>query len=92
MAIYVDRIRTYPSGLWCHMATDGPLEELHRFAEDMGLPRTGLQRHRLVPHYDLRPSGRERAVALGAIEVPSKELLRRTRRDRSPLAAPGPSR
>jgi hypothetical protein len=79
--IYVDSIRRYPSGPWCHMATDGPLEELYSFAERMGLSRSRLQHHRLVPHYDLRPSGRERAIALGAVEVSSKELLRRTRRD-----------
>ncbi len=87
MTIYVDAIRQYPSGLWCHMATDGPIEELHRFAERMGLSRSRLQHHRLVPHYDLRPLGRERAIALGAIEVSSKELLRRTRRDWSSLAS-----
>ncbi len=87
MTIYVDTIRRYPSGLWCHMATDGPIEELHRFAERMGLSQSWLQHHRLVPHYDLRPAGRERAIALGAIAVSSKELLRRTRRDRSLLAS-----
>lgn len=87
MTIYVDTIRRYPSGLWCHMATDGPIEELKRFAEMLEISRSRLQHHRLVPHYDLRPLVRERAIALGAIEVPSKELLRRTRRDRSSLAS-----
>ena len=87
MAIYVDTIRRYPSGLWCHMATDGSIEELHRLAEKIGLSRSRLQHHRLVPHYDLRPSVRERATTLGAIEVSSKELLRRTRQDRSSLAS-----
>ena len=87
MTIYVDTIRHYSSGLWCHMATDGSIEELQRFAERMGFSRSRLQHHRLVPHYDLRPPVRERAVALGAIEVPSKELLRRTRRDRGPIAS-----
>jgi hypothetical protein len=87
MTIYVDTTRQYPSGLWCHMATDGSIEELHRFAERMGLSRSRLQHHRLVPHYDLRPLLRERAIALGAIEVSSKELLRRTRRDWSSLSS-----
>ena len=87
MTIYVDTIRHYPSGLWCHMATDGSIEELQRFAEKIGLCRSWLQHHRLVPHYDLRPLGREWAIALGAIEVSSKELLRRTRQDRDSLAA-----
>lgn len=87
MTIYVDTIRHYPSGLWCHMATDGSIEELQHFAQRIGLSRSRLQHHRLVPHYDLRPIGRERAVALGAIEVPSKELLRRSRQDRGSLAS-----
>ncbi len=87
MTIYVDTIRHYPSGLWCHMAADGSIEELQRLAEKIGLSRSRLQHHRLVPHYDLRPVVRERAVALGAVEVSSKELLRRTRRDRGPLAS-----
>ena len=87
MTIYVDTIRQYPSGLWCHMATDGPIEELQHFAERIGLSRSRLQYHRLVPHYDLRPLRRERALTLGALEVSSKELLRRTRRDRGPLAS-----
>ncbi len=87
MTIYVDTIRHYPSGPWCHMATDGPLEELQGFAERMGLSRSRLQHHRLVPHYDLRPSGRERAIALGASEVSSKELLRRTRRNQGSLVS-----
>ena len=87
ITIYVDTIRHYPSGPWCHMATDGPLEELWRFAEKMELSRVRFQHHRLVPHYDLRPSGRERAIALGAVEVSSKELLRRTRRDQGSLVS-----
>ena len=87
MTIYVDTIRHYPSGPWCHMATDGPIEELQHFAQRIGLSRSRLQHHRLVPHYDLGPIGRERAVALGAIEVPSKELLRRSRQDRGSLAS-----
>ena len=87
MTIYVDTIRHYPSGLWCHMATDGTIEELQHFAERIGLCRSRLQHHRIVPHSDLRPVGRERAVALGAVEVPSKELLRHTRQDRDSLAA-----
>lgn len=87
MTIYVDTIRHYPSGLWCHMATDGSIEELQRFAETMGLSKARIQHHRLVPHYDLRPLERERAITLGAIEVSSKELLRRTRRDWSSLAS-----
>jgi hypothetical protein len=58
---------------WCHMAVDGTFEELHAFAAQLGLPRSRFQ----GDHYDLTPWIRERAVALGAVEVPTRELLLR---------------
>jgi len=85
--VYVDELRTY--GLprtgqarrygtsWCHMATDGELDELHAFAERIGLQRRWFQPHLSVPHYDLSPSRRSAAVAGGAIEVSSVDLVRR---------------
>lgn len=79
MTIYVDTIRTYPpqaikpearkhGDRWCHLWTDGELEELHAFAARLGLKRTWFQDRRGFPHYDLTPSKRLRAVALGAVE------------------------
>ena len=78
MTVLVDPLREYPhAGLavshWCHMAVDGGFEELHAFAAGLGIPRTRFQ----GDHYDLPPWVRERAVALGACEVPTAELLRR---------------
>ena len=78
MAILVDELREYPDvplpfTTWCHMATDGPFEELHAFAERLGLRRAWFQRD----HYDLPPHGRAAAVRLGAIEVGTGELLLR---------------
>ncbi len=78
MAILVDALREYPgSGLpfrsWCHMATDGSWEELHAFAARLGLRRAWFQ----GDHYDLPPHGRAAAVALGAEEVGTGELLER---------------
>jgi predicted kinase len=78
MAILVDELREYPDVAlpftsWCHMATDGELEELHAFAARLGLRRTWFQRD----HYDLPPHGRAAAVALGAEEVSTGELLGR---------------
>jgi hypothetical protein len=58
---------------WCHMAVDGSFEELHVFAAQLGIPRGRFQ----GDHYDLTPWVRERAVALGAVEVPTRELLLR---------------
>jgi hypothetical protein len=78
VAVFVDPLREYPHvrlpvTRWCHLATDGPFEELHAFAERLGIPRRRFQ----GDHYDLPPWGRERAVALGAVEVSTAELLRR---------------
>src|SRR3954468_14819615 len=78
MAVLVDPLREYPhAGLaishWCHMAVDGGFEELHAFAAGLGIPRRRFQ----GDHYDLPPWVRERAVAEGALEVSTPELLRR---------------
>jgi predicted kinase len=78
MAILVDELREYPDASlpfrrWCHMATDGSFEELHAFAGRLGLRRAWFQRD----HYDLPAHGRAAAIALGAEEVPTSELLLR---------------
>jgi predicted kinase len=78
MAILVDELREYPGvelpfGAWCHMATDGSFDELHEFAARLGLRRAWFQRD----HYDLPGHGRAAAVALGAEEVATGELLLR---------------
>jgi predicted kinase len=78
MAILVDELREYPGTrlpftAWCHMATDGAFEELHEFAGRLGLRRAWFQRD----HYDLPAHGRAAAVALGAEEVATSELLLR---------------
>ena len=61
------------------MVTDSSLQELHGFASRLGLLRERFQAHARVPHYDLRPEMRERALTLGAEAVGSKELFRRGR-------------
>ena len=61
------------------MVTDSSAEELHDFARRLGLRRERFQQHERLPHYDLRPHMRERALALGAEVVSSKELFRRGR-------------
>jgi predicted kinase len=78
MAILVDELHEYPETRlpfreWCHMATDGSFEELHDFASRLGLRRAWFQRD----HYDLPAYGRAAAVALGAEEVTTGELLLR---------------
>lgn len=81
-SFYVDALRFHRragscrSGEWCHLATDGAIEELHAFAATIGVPRMAFHFHPAHPHYDLTPSKRAVAVAAGAREVTSKELVR----------------
>jgi hypothetical protein len=78
MAVLVDSLREYPdSGLrwtrWCHMVSDTDFDELHAFAARLGIPRGGFQ----DDHYDLHSVLRSRAVALGAVEVSTGDLVLR---------------
>jgi hypothetical protein len=78
--IYVDELRAtrkqvgpfLPGTEWCHLTTDGPLEELHQFAEEIGMQRAWFQDKR-VPHYDLRKPGRDAALQKGAIFMSARE-------------------
>src|SRR5207342_2356426 len=59
--------------LWCHVVSDESFEELHAFARAAGIPERGFERD----HYDVPESHRPAVVAAGAVEVSSKELVRR---------------
>lgn len=86
MTVYVDPLLFYGHKHWqggeaCHMATDQQdLTELHDLAEKIGMARKWFQNHKVVPHYDLSPSMRERAIEAGAVEVSAEEYLLRCRR------------
>ncbi|HEY0868499.1 MAG TPA: DUF4031 domain-containing protein [Fimbriimonas sp.] len=78
MSVLVDPLTDYahrPMGHreWCHLATDASFEELHDFAARLGIPRRAFQ----GDHYDLTRSSRERAIALGAEVVSTREMIRR---------------
>lgn len=80
MAVFVDPLRLYREdrcAKTCHLATDGELDELHAFASAIGVPRIAFHARARFPHYDLRERHRALAVAHGAIEVSSKDLVRR---------------
>lgn len=80
MAVYVDRMQEMQDGkLWCHMATDGDIEELHAFAGEIGLKRGWFQ-PKSLPHYDLTQRKRERAIAHGAVSVSTRELIEKCKR------------
>jgi len=59
--------------LWCHLVSDTSYDELHAFAEQLGIPRRAFQ----GDHYDLPADMRQKAVELGAVAVPGRELIRR---------------
>ncbi len=89
MAVYVDdwrqRARLGPiTSRWSHLIADGE-DELHRFAERLGLRRAWFQfdhRHPHRGHYDVPEHVRRRAIELGAEAVTWRELgaLLRARR------------
>lgn len=74
MGIFVDNcVWMHREYLWCHMVSDTSLDELHGFAEQLGIPPRGFH----GDHYDLPAHVRENAVMLGAVEVTSRELVAR---------------
>ncbi len=58
---------------WSHLASDVSFEELHAFARTLGVPERGFDRD----HYDVPEERYEQIVALGAVEVSSRELVAR---------------
>ena len=77
LTVYVDALKDYPpvmvqpaaeryGTVWCHMTAD-TLEELHAFAQKVGMYRSWFQDPPTHPHYDLTPSRRRMAVMYGAV-------------------------
>lgn len=86
---YADRARAVGEQhghLWCHMASTVSDDELHAFAEQLGMTRRGFDRD----HYDLTPPRRARAIELGAIEVSAEEMMFVIRYDRRGIIRPTP--
>ncbi len=90
MTVYVDQITTYSPTIiqgqarmwgnqWSHLWTNGDIEELHIFAEAIGLKREWFQPHHIFDHYDIVPSRRDRALRAGAVFITTREFLRRER-------------
>lgn len=74
MSCYVDKLRPFGWRIRgretesCHLLAD-TLDELHTMAQSIGLKREWFQDKRSGKHYDLVPSKRAAAVALGAVEL-----------------------
>lgn len=76
MTVLVDAaIWPFEGRRWAHLVSDTSFEELHEFAMQLGIPRRAFQ----GDHYDVPTEYRERAIALGAVSVSSRELVRRLR-------------
>lgn len=67
----------------CHMFTDGPMEELHTMARQIGMRRSWFQDEGDLPHYDLNPRRRAAAVLAGAVEVDKRKTVEVMRANRA---------
>jgi Protein of unknown function (DUF4031) len=74
VAVYIDPPVWPGHGrLWSHLVSDVSFDELHAFARSAGIPARAFERD----HYDIPAERYADAVRAGAVEVGSKELLRR---------------
>jgi hypothetical protein len=79
--IFVDEIREYPSGQWCHMWSDASDYELDAFAVAALCLRTAWSHESYGAsgrfyHYDLRPSKRKLALKRGAVFMPLTDWIK----------------
>jgi hypothetical protein len=74
MTILIDRPQVPWRGrLWSHLASDTSYDELHAFAEAVGIPARGFD----GDHYDVPAEHFDAVVAAGATVVRSRELVER---------------
>lgn len=74
VAVLIDPPRWPAHGrLWSHLVSDADLDELHAFADRVGLPRRAFE----GDHYDVPAERYDRAVAAGAEPVEGRVLLSR---------------
>lgn len=59
--------------MWSHLASDTSYDELHEFAERLGVPARGFD----GDHYDVPAEFYDDLVAAGAVPVRSRELVER---------------
>lgn len=59
--------------MWSHLASDFSYDELHEFAQRLGVPERGFD----GDHYDVPAEFYDDLVAAGAVPVRSRELVER---------------
>lgn len=74
MTLYIDA-PTWPGHgrLWSHLVSDVSYDELHAFADALGIPREAFHRD----HYDVIAERYDSAVAAGALPVTSRQIVER---------------
>ncbi|MFH8800384.1 DUF4031 domain-containing protein [Streptomyces sp. NPDC017936] len=73
MTIYIDPPQWPGHGrMWSHLVSDVSYDELHLFAQELGVPGRAFERD----HYDLPAHRYADAVLAGAVEVSSREVVR----------------
>ena len=76
MTILVDdAVWPWRGRLWAHLVSDSSIDELHAFAERLGIPRRAFQ----GDHYDVTDELRDCAIAEGARAVTSRDVVRALR-------------
>lgn len=69
--VYVDDYRGRLGRMvMCHLLSDTSVDELHAFADRIGLRRAWFQTPEKCPHYDVSLGKRAAAVAAGAVHLP----------------------
>ncbi|MEM1334440.1 MAG: DUF4031 domain-containing protein [Actinomycetota bacterium] len=77
MAILIDQpLWWYRGRRWCHLVSDESLDELFAFTDGLDVHRSAFQ----GDHFDVPEEHRDRVIEAGAVEVDSRELLRRLKR------------
>ena len=73
MTVYIDP-PTWPGHgrMRSHLVSDVSFDELHAFADGLGVPRRAFERD----HYDIPSHRYADVVAAGAVEVSSREVVR----------------
>jgi hypothetical protein len=88
MTVYVDdAIWDWQGRKWCHLLADD-IDELHRFANTIGLHRISYQGPPRTnnPHYDITGFERSRAISLGAMTCDRSGIVVVLRRLRAQAA------
>ena len=92
MTVYLDDFRVPWRGReWSHLTAD-TTEELHEFAERLGVPKRGFHQSPDRPwkdHYDIPEALREPALSLGARPISRREAVARLRAKRAESRAVG---